>query len=245
VNRLRRRNRAATALLSVLMIIAALLFLWMASKATCWQLVGDAVCRIETREKIVALSFDDGPTREGVDALLPVLRSRGVKATFFLIGKQMRREPGQAERLVAAGHELGNHSFDHQRMIGRSTAHYAREIADTNALLQAAGQQGPKLFRPPFGRRLVGLPLAVEAADHQLVMWDVADRVVQFPDPQSYAKDIVNRVRPGSIILIHPMYRGNSIERAAVPLVIDALQAKGYQIVTIGALLQSQGGKSH
>ena len=211
-----------------------------ASKQECWQLVGEVTCRADTPEKVVALSFDDGPTPEGVEAVLPELARRNIRATFFLIGDRMEKFPGQAERLRAAGHELGNHSYSHVRMLGRSRAFYRDEIARTDRLLRAAGGS-PTLFRPPFGKRLVGLPLEVEAAGYRMVTWDVADDVARFPDPKSYAADIVGRARPGSIILIHPMYRGNQVERAALPLVLDGLAAKDLRIVTVGELLAMKG----
>ena len=97
---------------------------WRISKSRCYQLVGDLICRVETSEKIVALSFDDGPTPESVDAILATLEPRKIKATFFLIGGRMEKWPGQAKRLVAAGHELGNHSFSHTRMIGKLPSDY-------------------------------------------------------------------------------------------------------------------------
>lgn len=125
-------------------------------------------------------------------------------------------------------------------MIGRSQAFYRDEIARTDALLRAAGVAHPTLFRPPFGRRLAGLPLAVEQEGYRSITWDVADDVERNPTPQAYARDIVARARPGSIILVHPMYRGNRVERAAVPLILDGLAAKGYRIVTVGELLKRE-----
>ena len=219
------------------------LFLWQASKAECWQLVGDVTCRVEIGAPVVALSFDDGPTPEGVDAVLPELAKRKIRATFFLIGNRMEKFPGQAERLRAAGHELGNHSYSHVRMIGRSRAFYADEIARTDRLLRAAGVAKPTLFRPPFAKRLIGLPLEVEAAGYRMVTWDVADNVAHHRDPRSYAADIVARAKPGSIVLIHPMYRTNRVERAAIPLVLDGLQRRGFRIVTVGELLALERGR--
>ena len=220
-------------MLAVVLISVGLLH---ASKQECWQLVGDVTCRVETAEKVVALSFDDGPTQQGVDAVLPELAKRNIRATFFLTGEGMDRAPGQAERLRAAGHELGNHSYSHVRMLGKSRAFYRDEIARTDRLLRAAGAR-PTLFRPPFGKRLVGLPLEVEAAGYRMVTGDVADDSIHFRDPRSYAADIVGRARPGSIILIHPMHRTNRVERAALPLVLDGLQRRGFRIVPVGELL--------
>jgi peptidoglycan-N-acetylglucosamine deacetylase len=236
----RRRKRGIA--VAGLIAISMTLFLWRASKAECWGLIGDTVCRVETSQPMVALSFDDGPTPEGVDIALAALQRRNLRATFFLIGDRMERWPEQARRLAAANMELGNHSFSHKRMIGQSEAHYDMEIAQTEALLRAAGAPPSGLFRPPFGRRLVGLPRSVERSGLRLIMWDVADDAEHHLTPQAYADDIVARTRPGSIILIHPMYRTNRVERQALPLVLDGLIAKGFRIVTVGDLLRSQVG---
>jgi peptidoglycan-N-acetylglucosamine deacetylase len=234
--RTRWRWLAAIALLG----LGISFFLWRASKAECWALVGEVTCRVETDQPVVALSFDDGPTPEGVDAVLPELQRRNVRATFFLIGNRMERWPGQAERLVAAGMELGNHSYTHRRMIGGSEAHYRDELTRTDRLLRAAGARTSGLFRPPFGKRLFGLPRAAAATGHRIIMWDVGDDVAHNPTAEAYAADIVRRTRPGSIILIHPMYRTNAVERAALPLVLDGLAARGFRIVTVGELLRLQ-----
>jgi peptidoglycan/xylan/chitin deacetylase (PgdA/CDA1 family) len=213
---------------------------WQLSKARCIQLVGEVTCRVETQAKLVALTFDDGPTPEGVDAVLAELGPRGIRATFFLIGDRMEKFPGQAERLKAAGHELGNHTYSHQRNLGRSQEFYAAEIARTDALLRRAGSD-TGLFRPPFGKRLIGLPLEVERAGYRTIMWDVEDQPEKFTQPRAFAQDILARVRPGSIILIHPMYRGNQVARDALPIVLDGLEAKGYEIVTVSELLNRAG----
>lgn len=242
-NRLQRTLhllRWPAALLLLGVAVAAILF--QVSKARCFQLVGEVTCHVRTSDKVVALSFDDGPTPEGVDAVLAELDKRGIKATFFLIGDRMEKFPGQAERLVAAGMELGNHSYSHRRMIGKSQAFYTDEIARTDRLLDAAGRSGTKLFRPPFGKKLVGLPLAVENLGYRTIMWDVEDDVEHHPTPESYADDIIARVKPGSIILMHPMYRGNTVERAALPLVLDRLTENGYRVVPVGELLAFQPG---
>ncbi len=234
------RRPLRIAILAILLLLVTTLALWRISKLPCWQMVGAVTCRVETEEKIVALSFDDGPTPEGVDAVIDELAKRRVHATFFLIGSKMERYPDQAKRLVAAGHELGNHSWSHGHMVGRSQAHYRAEIARTDALLRAAGVARPVLFRPPYGQRLLGLPLAVRQQGYRSITWDVADDVGRHPTPAAYARDIVSRARPGSIILVHAMYRGNRVERAAVPLILDGLAAKGHRIVTVGELLKRE-----
>jgi peptidoglycan-N-acetylglucosamine deacetylase len=234
--RMRRRTTYAVSFILLGALIVGIT-LWRISKARCFQLVGDAICRIETATRIVALSFDDGPTPGGVVSVLKTLRDRKIKATFFLIGKHMARHPEQALRLKAEGHELGNHSFSHVRMIGHPSAFYDAEIQRTDALLRAAGETHPSLLRPPFGKRLMGFPLAVDRAGYRTIMWDVADDAEHVSDPAAYASAILRRVRPGSIILIHPMYRHSATARRALPLVLDGLFAQGYRIVTVSQLL--------
>lgn len=233
-------NRRSLVIGLLVVALVAGIGAWRISKSRCYQLVGDVVCRVETNSKIVALSFDDGPTPEGVDAVLATLESRKIKATFFLIGGRMEKWSGQARRLVVAGHELGNHSYSHTRMIGKLPSDYDSEIARTDRLLKAEGYAKPTLFRPPFGKRLIGLPLAVERAGYRMIMWDVEDNAEQHPNAKAYAADILARVKPGSIILMHPMYRHNQTARDALPLVLDGLKAKGYRVVPVGELLAAQ-----
>lgn len=227
-------------------VVAALLFgLNSVSKAPCFQLIGDLTCRVETGDKVVALSFDDGPTPAGVAAILPVLDRYDAEATFFLIGGDLQRYPEAARDILAAGHELGNHTYSHKRNVGRSRAFYRDEIGKTERLLHEAGSD-TGLFRPPYGRKLVGLPQEVERAGLKTITWDVADQADLFPEPAAYAKDIVDRVRPGSIILIHAMYRSNTTAREALPIILAELRNRGYDIVTVSELMkhEKRGGAS-
>lgn len=230
--RTRVLRRAAAVLMLTLAIAIAL---WRISKADCFVLVGEVTCRVETAEPIVALSLDDGPAVAGTEPVLATLERAGVHATFFLIGHYVEEEPGLVRRILAAGHEIANHSWSHRRMIGRSEAHYEEEIARTAAALRQLGGTGPLLFRPPFGRKLFGLPRAAARQGHRMIMWDVGEPDTR--DPRAYAAHIVERARPGSIILMHVMYSGNGTARAALPLVLEGLRRKGLRVVTVGELL--------
>ena len=227
----------------IVAVLALLVGLNSLSKAPCLQLIGDLTCRVETDDKIVALTFDDGPTPRGAAAVLPILDRYDARATFFLIGEDLKRHPQAARQILAAGHELGNHTYSHQRNVGRSRAFYREELGKTGQLLRGVGSDSD-LFRPPYGRKLVGLPLEVERAGLKTITWDVADRAEEFPEPADYARDIVERVRPGSIILIHPMYRGNATAREALPIILAQLHDRGYDIVTVSELLNHQSSAS-
>ena len=145
------------------------------------------------------------------------------------------REP-LVRRLVAEGHEIGNHSFSHVRMTLHSAAFYDDEIQRTDAALQSAGAPRPTLFRPPYGKKLIGLPRALARSGHRMIMWDVEDPPGA-ETPQDYARRMVEQARPGSILLIHLMYRSNRTAREALPLIIDGLRRRGFRMVTVGALL--------
>lgn len=207
------------------------------SKAKCFTLTGHAICRVDTQQKLAALTFDDGPTQLGVDAVLPQLERYHAKATFFLVGASP--EISLARRIAAGGHEIGNHSLTHKRMVGRSMAFYNDEIRKTDDILRAAGAPKPTLFRPPYGKKLFGLPLAVERNGYTMIMWDSGDPPDR--DPKAYAAQVLAEVRPGSIILMHPMFRSRETERAALPLILDGLTRRGFRMVTVSELLTAKG----
>lgn len=185
---------------------------------------------------MVTLTFDDGPTKLGVDHALAVLGRTGVKGTFFLIGREAQQRPELVRRLIEAGHQIGNHSYSHQQMVVKPSSFYDREITRTSAILKRAGVLGPRLFRPPYGKKLVGLPLAVERHGYRMIMWDIEEPKKQ-ASARAYADRIVAEARPGSIILMHVMYGGNSTARAALPLVVRGLEARGFKIVPVGELI--------
>ena len=222
------------------LLAGAVLALHQISRARCFSLVGEAICRVETDAPLVALTFDDGPTHEGVALATAALREHGARATFFLIGGEAAQRPALVRRLLAEGHEIGNHSQTHHRMIFHWPDFYEREVMEADAALRAAGAPAPTLFRPPYGRKLIGLPNALARHNYRMIMWDVEDPPGA-DTPQAYADAVVNQARPGSIILMHIMYRSNRIAREALPLVLRGLRARGFRIVTVGELLRQRG----
>jgi peptidoglycan-N-acetylglucosamine deacetylase len=205
-----------------------------------YQIAGEIIRRVETDQKIVALTFDDGPT-EYADDILGVLQEKDVKATFYIIGDNVEQFPEAAQKIVAAGHELGNHSYTHQRMVFKSNEFIASEIEKTNDLIRKAGYQGEITFRPPFGKKFVGLPMYLKSKNMKTLTWDVepqkfgADTSVE-----SYVAFVKNKTQPGSIILIHPWYGDENVSRDAIGPVIDMLKAEGYSFLTVAELLQSK-----
>lgn len=229
--------------LAGLMLLGVLILLMGAvqvARSRSFQFFGEIVARVETDKKWVALSFDDGPTTAATEQVLAMLADAGVKASFFVTGKELRQRPELGKRIVDAGHELGNHSYNHQRMLLMSYGEVAWEVARTQELIREAGQQEPIYFRPPYGKKWVNLPLYLSVSDITTVTWDVApdsDRAIS-QDSQRIVDETLASVRPGSIILLHVMYPSRQASLAAVPGIIQGLRAKGYEIVTVGKLLQ-------
>jgi peptidoglycan/xylan/chitin deacetylase (PgdA/CDA1 family) len=210
--------------------------------STTTQLFGRIVSQVATADSVVALTFDDGPVPAVAESLLAVLRARNIRATFFVIGSDLAAAPEVGRALVAAGHELGNHSYTHKHMVLKSPGFIRREIEDTDALIRAAGERGEILFRPPYGYKLIGLPRFLSRTNRTTIMWNIEPD--SYDDVAATAEGIVahvlERVRPGSIIILHPWYRSRATSRAAVPLLVDSLQARGYRVTTVGELLQAR-----
>jgi len=128
---------------------------------------------VNTSERVVALTFDDGTTAAAVDEVLSALASRRLRATFVVNGDHVADAPRVAPRLVAAGHELGNHTYSHERMVLRSQAFIRSQVERTDELRRAAGQQGDIYFRPPFCLKLLGLPRLLWRTGKTTVKWDI------------------------------------------------------------------------
>lgn len=210
------------------------------ARSRTFQLFGTIVPRVETSEPRVALTFDDGPSAAVIDTLLAMLEARDVNATFFVTGQEMAAEPAAARRLVAAGHQLGNHTYTHQRMIFVRPRTVRREIAQTDSLIRAAGFDGTIPFRPPYGYKLITLPWHLSRTGRATIMWDIEPdsyrEVAATPD--GIVRHVLDRVRPGSIILLHVWYPSRATSLAAVGPLIDSLHARGYVVGTVRDLMR-------
>jgi peptidoglycan/xylan/chitin deacetylase (PgdA/CDA1 family) len=218
--------------------LALLVSGWRVSKSRSFQFYGGLVTRVETEAPLVALTFDDGPTPEGTAAVLPLLDSLGVRATFFVTGQEVEQNAGSARRIVEAGHALGNHSYSHHSMALRSPSFVRREVERTDSLIRGVGWKGPTPFRPPYGKRLVVLPRYLHETGRRTVLWDVEPE--SYPEvarsAEAIAAHVLERVRPGSIVLLHVMYPSREASRRAVPLIVGGLRARGYRFVTVQEL---------
>lgn len=229
----------AGVLLLLLLAHGALLL----SRSRTFQFFGGIVNRVDTSDKVVALTIDDGPTPGLTEELLAVLHRHDARATFFLTGADMERHPELARSIAIAGHQIGNHSFSHHRMVLKSPAFIRQEVDQTSRIIRAVGYSGPMMFRPPYGKKLLYLPLYLRTQRIPTIMWDI--------EPDSYdsiagstdriVTHVLGRVKPGSIILLHAMNRQPSFD--AVEPLLAQLGQQGYRFVTISELLHA--GPTH
>lgn len=204
-----------------------------------FQLFGGITSQVETSEKVVAITFDDGPT-ELVEQILPILKRYDAKATFFVIGRELKDNMEEGRRIVEAGHQLGNHSYSHERIIVKSRSYVEREIEQTNELIREAGYKDEIDFRPPYGKKLFSLPRYLHDQGIDTIMWSL-EPDTYFTSAADKMKAVEEAVNPGSIILLHPMYDKTGQELQALEGILEALSRQGYRFVTVNELQKQQG----
>lgn len=212
------------------------------TRSRTFQFFGGIVSRVETDQKAVALTFDDGPTQK-TDGILDILDKGNVKATFYLIGSDIEKYPDEAKKLVMAGHEIGNHTYSHKRMAFKSLSYISTEIEDTDNLIREIGYKGNIQFRPPFGKKLVMLPYYLKKNSRKTILWDIEPNTYPEIDSSSenIVKYVIDNVKPGSIILLHPMYDTKGTTIGALEGIIEGLKSKEYTFRTVNELLEIGG----
>jgi hypothetical protein len=215
---------------------------WRLSSMADFQFFGALVHRVDTNKPLIALTFDDGPAPGKTEQILQILASEQIKATFFLTGRELKQHPLLLQKILAAGHQVGNHSYSHQRMLFKTPGFIAEEIEKTDMLLKEGGAPEPYYFRPPYGKKLLLLPWYLSENKRLTVTWDLApenySQLTQ--DPAKLTAFTVQQAKAGSIILLHVMYDSRSNTMAAVPDIIRGLKQRGFQFVTVQELLKFQ-----
>lgn len=185
----------------------------------------------ENEKKMVALTFDDGPSEIYTPILLEGLKKRGVKAAFFLIGESAKKNPGLVQQMVKDGHVVGNHTYTHVQLNGMSVENAMKEITDANEVLENITGRQVVYIRPPFGAFDEELD---EKCDMIQVLWDVDPLDWKCQNCDTVVKRVVENVEENDIILLHDIY-STSVEAAFH--IIDILQQQGYEFITLDELL--------
>jgi peptidoglycan/xylan/chitin deacetylase (PgdA/CDA1 family) len=236
-----RNRRGLFRLAASLCVLGLLTFFVYASTSPQSEVFGKVIHHIDPYQKIVALTFDDGPNGKYTREVLDILDQEGIKATFFLIGKNVEAYPDIAMEIVEHGHTIGNHTYTHPWLLPLEKNKSIRDEVDKAeiAIHNATGVWA-KIFRPPHGLRSLWMDEAIRKEGYTIYTWD--DMTTDYKketDDKKIARNILSKVRPGSIIvlhdgvnLVHGINRENMIE--ALPIIIDELKHDGYEFVTLG-----------
>ena len=191
---------------------------------------GTVDCR---KAKCIALTFDDGPVRQTA-TVLDALRARGARATFFVLGSMARQHPALLRRMLAEGHAIGNHSWNHPQFFRMSTAAVRKQVGSTNAVIRKATGTTPTMMRPPFGEQNGRIRKALGRSGDAVILWNVDTEDWKYRNTKRVADYVVKHARRNAIVLMHDI---RPTTRAAVPSMVARLQAKGYTLVTVPELL--------
>ena len=192
----------------------------------------------------VALSFDDGPDAVVTPVVLDALAQHGAHATFFTIGRELAAQPELARRMVAEGHELGNHSWQHSYAQNFFGMRWQQAEIERGAkpIAAATGRSQPQpLYRPPIGLKCPPLAWAAAKLELTVVAWSLHGRDTGRLDAEYIAARVLKKIRPGDIVLLHDGHDRAGRSRPAcallVPLILQGLQQQGLQCVTVSELL--------
>lgn len=194
----------------------------------------DAPVRLP-EQKLIALTFDDGPRRSTTTRLLDGLAERGVKATFFLIGCQISDNEDVVRRMDQEGHQIGIHTFDHVQLTELNQTDFDAQVETTRALLKDLLGHNDFLLRPPFGKWDEGVRAR---AGCPIILWSIDPEDWGDKNTARVADQVVSQARDGGIILLHDIYP-QSVDAALE--IVDRLHAQGYYFCTIDQLFAARG----
>jgi peptidoglycan-N-acetylglucosamine deacetylase len=183
----------------------------------------------------IAMTFDDGPSPETTPRLLDILKQRNIKATFFMIGQNAERNPEIVKRILAEGHEIGNHSWTHPQLSKLSDQRVTEEITKTQDAIKNACGYTPVILRPPYGAITSRQKEWIEKQfGLSIIMWSVDPFDWKRPGASVIEQRILAGARPGAIILSHDIHK-QTVD--AMPATLDALAQKGFKFVTVSQLI--------
>ncbi len=205
------------------------------------------IYHVNTDEKLVALTFDDGPSPVWTPQVLDELKRAHIKATFFMIGDHAEKYPEVAKRVAREGHEIGNHSYDHHVLIYYKMDELEKEVKEAEKVIRNVTGQTTKYFRPPKAMLTGREKQKLKEMGYGIILWSLNSKDWVTFDDKYIVRYIVKNIRPGDILLFHDSggvfttEGGNRSETVkTIPLLAEKLREKGYRFVTISELLNSK-----
>ena len=187
----------------------------------------------------IAITFDDGPHPQLTPKLLDLLKERGIKATFYVVGKNVEAYPEIAKRIIEEGHELGNHTWNHPSLTKIGAAKVKSEMDRTTEIIVKTTGVRPATMRPPYGATNATLNKKLdEEFGMKVILWSVDPQDWKYRNADRVASQLIENTKSGGILLAHDIHASTI---AAMPRALDALTAKGFKFVTVSELLAKDG----
>ncbi|MEW6555729.1 MAG: polysaccharide deacetylase family protein [Elusimicrobiota bacterium] len=190
-------------------------------------------------EKIISLTFHDGPNPKSTPQLLKILDDAGIKATFFVVGKMVEKYPELLKEIHQKGHEIANHTYSHRNLTTLSTTQVISELSKTRLLIKDITGMDTYLFTPPGGQYNSKVITDTNTCGYKMALWSVFPEDHRNPSPVIYEKVVTNS-RDGSVVLLH---NGPRDTITILPKIIEKLKARGFKFTTLSALLAQGKGK--
>jgi peptidoglycan/xylan/chitin deacetylase (PgdA/CDA1 family) len=203
-------------------------------------------------DKLIALTFDDGPTPAYTPQVLATLAQHRIKATFFMIGQQVQAHPDIVRQVAQAGHAIGNHTYSHARLAGLGLRGVLDEVRRCQRALREHAHINPNLLRPPFGLRDVTAHIAIRALGFHIVNWSNSAEDWRGDNAATLAERVTRAAQPGHIILMHDgCGASDNVEVnpdrtptvLALPMIVSQLHEQGYRFVTLPQLFAAAAPK--
>ena len=191
----------------------------------------------ETDEKVIALTFDDGPSAKYTEEILDILDENGAKATFFVIGENAENYPELIDAELSRGHEIGCHTFSHKHMSSLCEGELEEEIKSTEIVLNEHSGYTLKLFRPPEGVLTKENIKIISDMGYDMILWSIDTRDWEHKSKENIVENVMKNVECGSIVLFHDFIGNNSNTPAALRELLPKLKAEGYEFVTVSELI--------
>lgn len=194
--------------------------------------------KLDSRHKAIALTFDDGPWPTTTTQILDILKKNNIKATFFWVGRYLQVYPELGKKVAAAGHAIGNHTWNHQ-YIKYNEDGAAREIDRTTALIEKVTGVKTTIFRPPGGILDNGLAAYAQKRNYTVVMWS-ADSLDWRTNTESLMENVMKQANSGGIVLMHDGGGNRARTVEALPDIIAKFRKEGYTFVTVPELFKME-----
>lgn len=185
----------------------------------------------------VALTFDDGPDDTTTPEVLEILKQYQVHATFFFKANQINRFRDLSKRAYAEGNQLASHAYSHQELDKMSPQDIDKEIIASDQAFERVLGVKPAMIRPPYGAINQDVLDVCTKEQEKIILWSIDTLDWSQPEAEHIARNVLDNVRPGEIILMHS-YKDHESVVQALPLIIEGLQKKGYEMVVLSELLQ-------